>query len=307
MEQAHPLDGIASVRVGHWTDAAGRTGCTVVVYPRSLATVVDVRGGAPGTRETDVLGPGNLVRRADAILLTGGSAFGLAAADGVMLALRQAGRGFPTAAGPVPIVPAAVLFDLAVGEPVWPTAQSGRTAFDTAAPIIEVDRGAVGAGTGATVGKILGLAEPGGVGVAAVPVGSDSVTAIIAVNAMGVVGGTDPREAFLAANGGSEPVRPGENTTIGVVILDAAADAVTLTRCAIAAHDGLARAIVPCHTIFDGDTLFVSTLRDGSPLPGDIARLAVATELAVEAAVRDAVAEHPRLDKARLSSPQATG
>ena len=294
MNEQTRADQAAEVRVGHWTDTVNRTGCTVIVFPQSVETAVDVRGGAPGTRETDVLGSANLVRRADAILLTGGSAFGLAAADGVMAALRDEARGFPTAAGPVPIVPAAVLFDLATGQPVWPTAAAGRSAFDAAVPIADAKRGAVGAGTGATVAKLLGSSRPGGLGLATVEAGTDRVTAIVAVNASGAVDGSDPRPSFLAAAGeaGAAPVGSpglGENTTIGVVILDAAADRAALARCAIAAHDGLARVIVPCHTVFDGDTIFVAALRDGSPIPIDTARLAMATELAVEAAVRDGV------------------
>lgn len=280
------------VLVGHWTDTARQTGCTVVVFPRSLPTVVDGRGGAPGTRETDVLAAANLVRQADAIVLTGGSAFGLAAADGVMLALRERGRGFATAAGPVPIVPAAVLFDLTVGEPVWPDATAGRAAFDAAVPIGSVGRGQVGAGTGARVAKLTGAPRPGGVGVGSVQLGNGGVTAIMAVNAVGSADGSDPRLALLEipATDGPE-VGIGENTTIGVVVIDAPTDHLTLARCAIAAHDGLARSIVPCHTIFDGDTIFVSALRDGSPDATATMRLAVATELAVELAVRDAVAE----------------
>lgn len=292
------MNGLDAVRVGHWTDDVNRTGCTVIVFPKSVLTSVDVRGGAPGTRETDALGPANLVRRADAILLTGGSAFGLGAADGVMLALREQGRGFPTAAGPVPIVPAAVLFDLAVGRAVWPTAEAGRLAFEGAGPLRDIARGQVGAGTGATVGKILGGAEPGGIGVATVHLGDDSVTAIVAVNAVGVVGGPDPRPTAIRPGGnGSDSPTPGSNTTIGAVVLDAPVDSVTVARCAIAAHDGLARSIVPCHTIFDGETFFVSALEEGAPDAMAIARLAMATELAVEQAVRDAVAQHrPRTE-----------
>ena len=293
MSEAQSLVGLDAVRIGHWTDHENRTGCTVIVFPDSCLTTVDSRGGAPGTRETDVLGPANLVRRADAILLTGGSAFGLAAADGVMRALREEGRGFQTAAGPVPIVPSAVLFDLDVGLQVWPDASAGRQAVASAVPIASVERGRVGAGTGATVGKILGEPRPGGLGIATIVVGSGSITAIVAVNAIGVVAGSDPRPALLALTPSDvPPVGLNENTTIGLVIIDAEADQVTLARCAIAAHDGLARMIVPSHTIFDGDTLFVSTLREGSPDPMTIARLAMATELAVEQAIRDAVTSH---------------
>ncbi len=276
------------VRVGHWTDPVGRTGCTVILLPASLPTVVDQRGGAPGTRETDVLRDGNLVRRADAILLTGGSAFGLAAADGVMTALRERGRGFATAAGPVPIVPGAVIFDLANGEAIWPGPDAGRAALWSAVPLSEVERGRVGAGTGATTAKVTGQPRPGGFGLATVETATGSVTALIVVNAFGVVDDPDPR-AGTPRSGSTGAF--GENTTIGAVLIDAPADPPTLHRCAIAAHDARSRVIVPCHTIFDGDTVFVSGLRDGQPRPADILGLAIATELAVEAAVRDAVAE----------------
>ena len=282
---------LESVRIGHWTDQENLTGCTVVVFPESVLTAVDSRGGAPGTRETDVLGPANLVRRADAILLTGGSAFGLAAADGVMQALREQRRGFPTAAGPVPIVPAAVLFDLANGAAVWPDAAAGRAAVSSAVPVAEVESGAVGAGTGATIDKIAGAPKPGGLGIGTVTVGSGSVTAIIAVNSAGVVNGTDPRPALLAnTNLAQSSIGLHENTTIGVVIIDGVADSVALARCAIAAHDGMARMIVPCHTIFDGDTVFVTVLQEGPTDPRQTLLLSIATELAVERAIRAAVA-----------------
>ncbi len=292
MTEAETHATLESVRIGHWSDRQHRTGCTVIVFPESVLTAVDARGGAPGTRETDVLAPANLVRRADAILLTGGSAFGLAAADGVMQGLRERGRGFRTAAGPVPIVPAAVLFDLANGSPVWPGAEAGRAALSAAVPVEVAERGPVGAGTGATVGKIAGAPGLGGIGIATVPVGLGSVTAIIAVNSAGVVDGTDPRPALLAhANLGQSSVGLHENTTIGAVVIDAVADAVALARCAIAAHDGLARMIVPCHTVFDGDTVFVSALWEGPTDPTQILLLSVATELAVEQAIREAVAD----------------
>ena len=291
MRQQAPGGPGNGVLIGHWTDTVHQTGCTVIVFPRALPTVVDSRGGAPGTRETDALAAGRLVRRADAIVLTGGSAFGLASADGVMLALREAGRGFSTAGGPVPIVPAAVLFDLATGEPAWPDAAAGRAAYLAAVPVSEVTRGPVGAGTGATVGKLAGTSGPGGIGIGTVSMSDGDVTAIVAVNAAGSVDGSDPRLALLdSSSPAATRVGVGENTTIGVVIVDAAVDYLTLTRCAIAAHDGLARSIVPSHTIFDGDTIFVAATRKETPDPVTITRFAVATELAVERAIRDAVA-----------------
>ena len=275
-------------RVGHWTDSDARTGCTVIVFPAPTPTIVDVRGGAPGTRETDLLQEGRMVRHADAILLTGGSAFGLAAADGVMRGLREQGRGFATAAGPVPIVPAAVLFDLATGAPAWPDAEAGLAALRAAVVPDLAEYGPVGAGTGATVGSITGRPTPGGVGIARHPIPGGAVTAIMAVNAFGIVAGDDVRETALARLIELD-ARQGENTTIGVVVVDAPADFSALRRCAIAAHDGLARMIVPAHTIFDGDAIFVSGPRAGTPAPLDVVGLAMATEFAVEAAIRAGV------------------
>ncbi len=131
----------ANVRIGHWTDADACTGCTVVLFDQLTPTIVDIRGAAPGTRETDLLGPDKSVGAVDAILLTGGSAHGLAAADGVMDVLRDQGRGVPTRAGAVPIVTAAVIYDLAIGQPVWPTADAGRAA---AASLVAIDQAAMG-------------------------------------------------------------------------------------------------------------------------------------------------------------------
>lgn len=305
----------ASFTVGHDTDAEGRTGCTVVAFDRAVATVSDSRGGAPGTRETDALGPDRLVRRADAILLTGGSAMGLSAADGVVRALRERGRGYPTAGGPVPIVPAAVLFDLAVGRAVWPDAAAGRRALGSAVAAPVAETGPVGAGTGATTGGLFGVTRPGGIGIGRISLGADggdTVTAVVAVNAAGTVGDPpvvgDRRAEWLAATatgsvGGD--VSPGENTTIGVVIVDAPADDLTLRRCAIAAHDGLARLIRPAHTLFDGDTFFVAALADGHPAPIDVVRLALATELAVEAAIRSVADGGHRVPDRETGSPIA--
>jgi L-aminopeptidase/D-esterase-like protein len=280
--------------VGHWTDPAARTGCTVVLFDRLVQAVADIRGGAPGTRETDLLGADHLVGGADAILLTGGSAHGLAAADGVMQYLRERGRGFPTSAGHVPIVSAAVLFDLGVGEPVWPTATDGYAACLAASPLNSSGVGQVGAGAGATIRKGWAQLEPksGGLGWSMVPIAPGmSVSAIAAVNAIGDVlsdgESGDQRELLLqdVAN-----VDPGTATTLVGVVIDGDCDARTLRRAAISAHDGLARAIVPCHTIWDGDVVFVATTGvDTSVPPDQVVRICVATELAVERAIRSAV------------------
>jgi len=268
-----------------------------VLFDRSAQTVVDIRGGAPGTRETDVLAGDRLIRRADAIALCGGSAFGLAVADGVMAHLREQGRGVATAGGPVPIVPAAVIFDLANRQSFAPTAEHGRIACNAAETLEHLARGQVGVGTGATTDKFTGNGQRGGFGKATVAFGGGSVTALVVVNAAGAVfdsatnrtvpsGKEDQRETLLRT-----PTKLGEGqaTTLGIVLVDAPIDDAGLRRCAIAGHDGYARMIRPCHTIFDGDLIFASGLRVGTPSPAEVWVVALATELAVERAILDAV------------------
>ena len=269
---------VAGVRVGHWTDATARTGFTVVLLPEEGAVAsVDVRGSAPGTRETDLLRPGMLVERIHAICLCGGSAFGLAAADGVMRFLRDRGTGFPTGTLPVPIVPAAVVFDLANGDAAWPGPDEGYAACVEAADSkSSVAEGRVGAGTGATVGKLLGAALgcPGGVGTAAVRLpGGAVVGALAVVNALGDVYGHDgrilagarsPDGGFAEAVGvllqsglgEAPPPLAGSNSTIAVIATDVALDKAQCRKLAELAQDGFALAIRPAHTMFDGDTVF---------------------------------------------------
>jgi L-aminopeptidase/D-esterase-like protein len=298
---------LAGVKIGHWTDHTARTGCTVVVFERPCLAAVDVRGGGPATRETDLLAPGRLVQRVDAIVLTGGSAFGLAAADGVVSELAALGRGFPTGVRPVPIVPAAALFDLAVGQAVAPDAAAGSAAFRNVAPIREVERGAVGAGAGATTSKlpVFGGEQPGGIGLGTVEWTGGAITALVAVNAVGAIGNprqtpTDPlpntpqksqdaRWAVLEEKTGSGTPLAGTATSLGVVVVDGPCRHDDLLRCAVSAHDGLARAIAPAHTPFDGDLFFVVALSEGDAAPPDVLKLSVGTELAVEAAIADAV------------------
>ncbi|HEV7850445.1 MAG TPA: P1 family peptidase [Mycobacterium sp.] len=245
------------------------SGTTVVLTPPGTVGAVDCRGGAPGTRETDLLDPINSVRHVDAVVLSGGSAYGLAAADGVMQWLEQQGRGVAMDGGVVPIVPAAVVFDLPVGG--WdcrPTAEFGNAAAHAASTKVAV--GSVGAGTGARVGVL-----KGGVGTASVTLTDIGVTvgAIVVVNAAGDA--VDPRtglpwqadqiEEFGLVSPGADDIaayadRHTEfsplNTTIAVVATDAAMSAAACRRVAVAAHDGLARTIRPCHTPLDGDTVF---------------------------------------------------
>lgn len=286
---------------GHWTNREARTGCTVVVFDRAAPAIVDVRGGAPGTRETDLLGPGMLVQSVDAIVLSGGSAFGLAAADGVMQELRAAGRGVATPAGPVPIVPAAVIFDLAAGQAVWPTAADGATAYRNRTAVYDMPRGLVGVGAGATSGKLFSTEKPerGGLGYGFCELTPGrGIHALVAVNPSGTV--VDPESGRRVLNPSSNVNRAvllermaalhdRAATTLAIVIVDAPSDRRSLERCAAAAHDGLARAIWPCHTLFDGDIAFVASLEAGTPNGMATVQLGLATELAIERAILDAV------------------
>ena len=270
------LTDVPGLRVGHAGTTA--TGCTVVTGPRPFLAAVDVRGGAPGTRETDLLDPSALVDRVDALVLSGGSAFGLAAADGVAAALAAVGRGFEARGHRVPIVPAAILFDLSGdARPDW--TELGAEAFAAADETFEL--GSVGAGTGATVAGL-----KGGLGSAsAVLEDGTTIGALAAVNAAGSVTVGDGAHFWAAAFeedaefGGLGPGGlagiprladrpPGTATTLAIVATDATLDKAAARRMAIAAQDGLARAIVPAHTPFDGDLVFaVSTARRTAPTP----------------------------------------
>ncbi|ADG07653.1 P1 family peptidase [Kyrpidia tusciae] len=265
---------IPGVRVGHAQDPVARTGCTVVLVPEGAAGGVDVRGSAPGTRETDLLDPVNLVQQVHAVVLSGGSAYGLAAADGVMRFLEERGYGLDVGVGRVPIVPAAVLFDLAVGSAIRrPDAAMGYAACEAAREVPE--RGRVGAGAGATVGKALGYerAMDGGLGTAAVRLpGGLIVAALMAVNAVGHV--VDPETGRVLAGPKGKDGRPldtlalwgegavpggllpGTNTTIGAVVTNARLNKAQANKIAAVAQDGLARVIRPAHTMYDGDTIF---------------------------------------------------
>ena len=256
------LTALPGIRVGHWTHAAAGTGCTVVLFDRAVAAAVDVRGSAPGTRETDALHPGGLVGQADAILLTGGSAYGLAAADGVMRYLEARGRGFPTSAGPVPIVPGAVIYDLSVGDPsVRPDAAAGEAAAN-AASTNPVSQGNVGAGTGATIGFGNGRMK-GGLGSTLFRSGDIKAGALVVVNPAGAV--HDPGTGGpLAVASGSTGSGFGQNTTIGVVAVNAALERWQLRKVAEMSHDGLARAVRPAHGMHDGDTIFAVSVGAGT-------------------------------------------
>lgn len=246
-------------RVGHWTDEVGRTGCTVILAPGGAVGGVDVRGAAPATLGTDTLRPMTLVDRVHAILLTGGSAFGLDAAAGVMHYLEEHGWGYQLTPVRVPIVAGAAIFDLPIGDPhARPDRDAGYAAC--AAATDDPATGAVGAGTGASVAKGGDGSQiaPGGLGIATARAGDATVTAIMVINSVGGIWDDDHHRwvaEFSAWDRRSQLV-PGANTTIGAVITDAALSKDQANRVATVAHDGLARAIRPSHTMYDGDTIF---------------------------------------------------
>jgi L-aminopeptidase/D-esterase-like protein len=264
---------VAGLEIGHFTDPRRPTGCTVVIARDGAVGGVDVRGAAPGTRETDLLAPTNLVERVHAIVLAGGSAWGLEAATGAVRWLEEQGVGMPVGPARLPIVPAAVLFDLLVGDcGIRPDAEAGYRACQAASRNAPAE-GNVGAG--AAVGKIFGIgrAMKGGIGSASITVDGVTVAALVACNALGdvidpdtaqVIAGArtadgkrllDSRRALLAGEA-PRPLLAGTNTTIGVIATDAVISKVQATRLAQMGHDGLARSINPVHTMSDGDTLF---------------------------------------------------
>jgi len=292
---------VAGVRVGHWTDERARTGCTVVLFDGEATAGVSVRGGAPGTRETDLLDPVKTNERVDAIVLAGGSAYGLATADGVMRWLEERGIGRRVADAIVPIVPAAIVFDLAVGDAkVRPGPAEGYAACEAATPDAPRE-GRVGAGTGATVGKLMGreLARPGGMGTSARRVGQVTVGALFVVNAVGDVVNEDAslvnappgtRRIIDRLLAGERPVirTARESTTIGVVATDAQLTKTEASWLASVAQDGVARAVLPAHSRADGDTVFAASTLRGPRVDLELLG-AVAVEV-VAHAIRRAVA-----------------
>jgi len=301
--------GIDDVAVGHWADPVGLTGCTVLIPPRGNVASCSVRGGGPGTRETDLLHPQAHLESVSAVLLTGGSAFGLAAAHGVVDWCERAGIGYDRFGRPIPIVPAAVLFDLAVGD--WgarPGPAEGEAAC-AAASTADGSMGNVGAGMGATVGKTAGPDNmmKGGLGYAVRTAGQVTVGALVAVNAGGDVidedgtvlagarvpgGGYAALRARLTEPEGAgeallpEPMPPGGSTTLAAVVTNARLGKSEVHRVAVQAHDGMARAILPVHTTYDGDTVFaISVPRITAPM--DL--VAVLAEEALADAVRAGV------------------
>ena len=294
---------VPGIRVGHYTDKEGVTGCTVILCEGGAVAGVDVSGSSPGTRETDLLRPGNLVEKVQAVVLSGGSAFGLDAASGVMRYLEERGCGYETGFAKVPIVPAAIIFDLNIGNPrTRPGADDGYQAC-LAATNTKVVEGCVGAGTGATVGKILGVerAVKSGLGTASQRVAEDIVVAaLIVVNAFGDViePGTGkiiagPRKpdgsGFLSTSELFKGIQPDKvdshfNTVIGVVATNAKLDKAGANKLARMAQVGIARTVDPCHTMYDGDALFALSLAEKE---ADINTLGIAaTEMVAKAVVR---------------------
>jgi L-aminopeptidase/D-esterase-like protein len=291
---------VPGVLAGHWTGTA--TGVTVVVFPPETVGSIEIRGGAPATRETAVLDPLATVEHVDAIVLSGGSAFGLAAADGVMRALAEQGRGFPTRGGPVPIVPAAAIFDLVVAGDERPGPEEGRAAlaaaFNAGTPL---GTGRVGVGRGASVAKWRGgeHGSTGGVGSASARDGDVVVGVLVVVNAVGDVVGADgtpivaskapPEAPGFPEEAPFETPAAGTNTTLAVVVTNARCSKLECHLLARSANHGLARAIHPSHTRHDGDLAFACAT---GAVDAHLDRLRVmVTEVTAEA-VRDAVAYH---------------
>ncbi len=317
---------VGNVRVGHFTDSRRPTGCTVVIFDHAAVAGVDVRGSAPGSRETDLLNPINTVQTVNAILLAGGSAFGLDAATGVMHYLEENKMGVYVGPVVVPIVPAAILFDLELGDPkIRPDAEAGYQACLTATNQHPAE-GSVGAGAGATVGKLFGMrgSMKSGLGSVSISIGDTDLTvgAIVAVNAVGdvlsketgkIIAGARTREGdgFLDSMqqilaGATSSSHIGGNTTIGVVATNARLTKTEATKVAQMAHDGLARVINPVHTGMDGDTIFAASTGTAKS-HADVSTIgAVAAEAmaqAVNRAVRMATSNLPGIPAIRDLTP----
>lgn len=305
------LTDVPNLLVGHWSDPAHGTGCTVILAPGGACCGVDVRGSAPGTRETELLNPINRVDRAHGVLLSGGSAFGLGAAQGIVRWLAERGHGWWTPAAPVPIVPAAILYDLGFnGSTAYPTDENAYSACQ-AATSPETSRGSVGAGVGCTVGKLLGIgnASRGGLGQASLTLpGGAVVAALIAVNAFGdvvdaqrgelVAGARDAETGALvdsvsvaAQRFDSFNFRPppvAQNTTIGVVATNLALNKAEATKLAQMAQSGVTRSTRPAHTAYDGDCLFALATGE-QPQPFELSLLGAVAADVISAAILDAV------------------
>lgn len=296
---------VEGIEVGHAWDDEGKTGCSVILCRQGAVGGVDVRGAAPGTRETDLLDPMNMMEEVHGIALCGGSAFGLAAVDGVMEYLEERGIGFDTGVARVPIVPAAVLFDLAYGDfRSRPDREMGYRACELATST-EKRQGSIGSGAGATVGKMMGMenASKGGIGTASVTLpGGIVVGAIVAVNAFGdvvdvdtgeIIGGARHPETGQFIDSATTIVSSrelgnfaGQNTTIGVIATNAKLTKSETNKLASMGHDGYALAIRPVHTMFDGDTIFALSTGEKT---GDINTIGTAAVFAIAYAIDNAI------------------
>lgn len=292
---------IKDVLVGHYTDEKNKTGCTAILFPKGAVAGSDVRGGAPGTRETDLTKPGHTVEKIHGICLSGGSAYGLAAAQGVMQALEEKDCGFDVGVAKVPIVCGAVLFDLTYGSAkVRPTQENGYTAAMNATST-ERSQGSIGAGTGATVGKFFGLEyqQRSGLGSACVELpGGVKVAALVAVNALGdiydengkIIKGACENGVFKntmesVLNGYKSTVTVGRNTTIGVIVTNAKLNKEQINRVAMVAHNGYALSIRPVHTMQDGDSIFAAATGEKE---ASVDEICIAAEVAMQRAVINA-------------------
>jgi L-aminopeptidase/D-esterase-like protein len=290
------VNSVAGVRAGHLT--LDRTGVTVILFPTGTVASADVRGGAPATREIDLLAPARTVERIDALVFAGGSAFGLAAAEGVMRFLAARGQGFPTTGGPVPIVPAACVFDLVEPGGRLPNADDGERAAEIAARGEPIATGTVGAGAGATVGKWRGrgYSVAGGVGLASTTIDGAHVVALAVVNAVGDVVGDDGHVLAGSTAPADAPAFPSPvpfeeeasrgNTTLVAVVTDAVCDKNQCHLLAVSAHDGFARALHPAHTRYDGDLAVAAAT---GMVTVHIDRLRVAVADVVTDAIRSSV------------------
>ena len=280
---------IEGIKVGHWTDSNAQTGCTVILFPQETVASGEIRGGAPATRDFALLEPTRLVDQINAVVLSGGSAFGLSACSGVMEFLEEAKIGFSTSAGKVPIVVGLSLFDLGIGSStVRPGHQEGKEAASVASAIAPLGR--VGAGTGATVSKWRGkeFSELGGLGGATLREGNLIVSCLIAVNASGDIDFGEYPDKIRDGHFSIPKLNPFENTTIGVVATNAKLDKPECFLVSQSAHDGYARALFPAHTSGDGDAVVVAAT---GQVRAEISTIRALTTLAVETAIKSVASE----------------
>ncbi len=310
--QENSIFDVSGIRVGNWTDSDSGTGCTVIMLPENSASGVEVRGGATGTRETDLLRPNGHIVGANAFVFSGGSAMGLGVADGVSQYLREINVGYQTTVGQIPIVPAAILFDLGIGDAIPPTAEAGYQAAKIATDL-RFERGNVGAGTGATVAKLFGMehALKSGIGSSSVALKNEdgstfTVAALAIVNALGdiydyqtavrIAGPRSVRSQFLntaeALLNHQLPVKSiesNENTTLVFIATDAKLNSLEVNQLASISHNGFAQSIWPVHTRGDGDLVFsAATGLVDLDLQASLGLMAQAP-LVVASAIRDAV------------------